>query len=194
MSSGVHGRVGRRATQALLAAALLLSPNAAAPSTADAAAPSAATWASLVGSVSNAPAVSVPLVPVTGFWSTQRSVSRAALAGSLAGGTRQVYVSAADLPSLAASLAVTPGPNVHALSPAGVLAAVQASPTSLGILRPEDVNPSVRMTGGSATCRRGRSRWTSRRVPRRPPSMPRPPGRWSLAATSCSTATSTSGP
>ena len=145
MSSGVHGRVGRRATQALLAAALLLSPNAAAPSTADAAAPSAATWASRVGSVSNAPAVSVPLVPVTGFWSTQRSVSRAALAGSLAGGTRQVYVSAADLPSLAASLAVTPGPNVHALSPAGVLAAVRASPTSLGILRPEDVNPSVRM-------------------------------------------------
>jgi hypothetical protein len=92
----------------------------------------------------DAPAISVPLVPVTGFWSTQRTISRAILAGSLAGGTRHVYVSAADLSPLTASLAVTPGPNVTALSPAGVVAAVQASPTSLGILRPEDVKPSVR--------------------------------------------------
>ena len=87
--------------------------------------------------------ISVPLVPVTGFWSSERTTSRTLIASALSGGQRHVYVSAADLPSLAASLGVTPGPNVSARTPAGVLAAIVASPTSLGIVRPEDVGPSV---------------------------------------------------
>jgi hypothetical protein len=81
---------------------------------------------------------------VTGFWSTERTLSRAILAADVKGGTRAVYVSAADLGPLAASLGVTPGTNVHALAPAAVIAKVVASPGSLGIVRPEDVRPSVR--------------------------------------------------
>ncbi len=97
-------------------------------------------------------AMTVPLVPVTGFWSTERTVSRVTLAGLLHGGTRHVYVAAADLPWLAADLGVTPGANVSALTPAGVLAAVKASPSSLGVVRPEDVGPSVRaLAVGSAS-------------------------------------------
>ena len=88
--------------------------------------------------------VLVPLVPVTGFWSSESSISLGVLAAAVSGGPRPVYVAAPDLPWLAASLAVTPGANVHALAPAAVLAAVQASPGSLGVLRPEDVGPSVR--------------------------------------------------
>jgi poly-gamma-glutamate synthesis protein (capsule biosynthesis protein) len=136
MRSRAHGRVA-----AVWLAALLLAPSqppaiAVTPVTPPSAAPGAAT--------TEATSIAVPLVPVTGFWSSQRTISRAILAGSLAGGSRKVFASAADLSALAASLAVTPGPNVTALSPAGVLAALQASPTSLGILRPEDVKPAVR--------------------------------------------------
>ncbi len=91
--------------------------------------------------------VLVPLVPVTGFWSTERSITRAALAAALAGGgstPRRVLVSAPDLPSLAADLGVRPGTNVRALSPADVRTALAASPGALGILRAEDVSPAVR--------------------------------------------------
>lgn len=93
------------------------------------------------------PVILVPLVPVTGFWSAERSISRAALASVLAGGgtsPRRVLVSAADLPSLAAALGVRPGTNVRAIPPADVRAGIAAVPGVLGILRAEDVTPSVR--------------------------------------------------
>ncbi|MEI7745661.1 MAG: hypothetical protein WCK58_18135, partial [Chloroflexota bacterium] len=88
----------------------------------------------------------VPMVPVTGFWSTEHSISRTALAAALAGtgaSPRRVYAAAEDLPSLAAFLGVTPGANVRALAPADVRAHVAASPSSLGIVRAEDVGPKV---------------------------------------------------
>jgi hypothetical protein len=91
--------------------------------------------------------VLVPLVPVTGFWSAERSITRSALAAALAGTgayPRPVLVSAADLPSLTRHLGVQPGRNVRALAPADVRAGLAASPGALGILRAEDVNPAVR--------------------------------------------------
>ncbi len=91
--------------------------------------------------------VLVPLVPVTGFWSAERSITRSALAAALAGTgayPRPVLVSAADLPFLARHLGVQPGRNVRALAPADVSAGLAASPGALGILRAEDVNPAVR--------------------------------------------------
>ncbi len=94
---------------------------------------------------SGLPPVLVPLVPVTGFWSSEQSITRSALATLLAGGSmRRVYVATADLPWLASLLRVTPGANVLALAPADVLAAVRASPSSLGIVRADQVVPSVR--------------------------------------------------
>ncbi len=102
--------------------------------------PGAGSPAPAAGSAS----VVVPLVPVTGFWSSERTISLDGLAAAVSGGSRPVYAAAPDLPWLAASLGVTPGANVHALAPADVLAAIQSSPGSLGVLRPEDVGPSVR--------------------------------------------------
>jgi len=141
MPGRARGPVAALAMAALLLTTCLPTALAAASAGVPSAAPRSAEPGAATPEVAG---IAVPLVPVTGFWSSQRTISRAILAGSLAGGTRKVYVSAADLSPLAASLAVAPGANVTALSPAGVVAAVQASPTSLGILRAEDVKPSVR--------------------------------------------------
>ena len=89
----------------------------------------------------------VPLVPATGFWSTERTISRRALAAAIAGRgahPRQVFISAADLAPLVAALGVVAGPNVRALSPARVRAALEKEPSALGILRAEDVTLDVR--------------------------------------------------
>ncbi|HYO42889.1 MAG TPA: CapA family protein [Candidatus Limnocylindrales bacterium] len=107
--------------------------------------------------------VLVPLVPVTGFWSTERSITRAGLAAALAGtgsSPRRVLVSAADLPSLAASLGVRPGSNVRSLTPADVRAGIAAAPGALGILRAEHVTPAVRAlaVGGTTLFGGGRVR------------------------------------
>jgi hypothetical protein len=86
-------------------------------------------------------------VPATGFWSTERTISRRALAAAIAGRgahPRKVFISAADLAPLVAALGVTAGPNVSALSPARVRAALAKTPNALGILRAEDVTPDVR--------------------------------------------------
>jgi poly-gamma-glutamate capsule biosynthesis protein CapA/YwtB (metallophosphatase superfamily) len=94
-----------------------------------------------------APPVLVPLVPVTGFWSTERSITRSALAAAVAGsGTspRRVLVSRDDLAALAASLGVRPGSNVRALAAADVRAQLAATPSAIGILRAEDVTPRIR--------------------------------------------------
>lgn len=109
----------------------------------------------------------VPLVPVTGLWSTGRSISRTTLTATLAGtgsaATRPVYVAAGDLPWLAAFLAVTPGPNVTALSAAEVRSRVVANPGALGILRAEQVTFRVRALAvdGIALFGSGRTRSVS---------------------------------
>jgi poly-gamma-glutamate synthesis protein (capsule biosynthesis protein) len=92
-------------------------------------------------------AVLVPLVPVTGFWSTERSITRSALATAVAGtGTnpRRVYVSDGDLAALAASLGVRPGSNVRSMRAAHVRAQLAATPSAIGILRADEVTPRVR--------------------------------------------------
>lgn len=91
--------------------------------------------------------VLVPLVPVTDFWSTERSISLAELAAAIVGSgedPRPVVVPAVDLAGLAAALGVAAGPNVRALPPARIRAAIAKAPNTLGILRAEDVAPDVR--------------------------------------------------
>ena len=91
--------------------------------------------------------VLAPLVPVTGFWSTQRSITRSGLAAALSGAgasPRPVLVSADDLAALAADLGVRPGPNVRALPASEVRAQLATTPSALGVLRAEDVTPRVR--------------------------------------------------
>jgi len=91
--------------------------------------------------------VLVPLVPVTGYWSTERTISRRALAAAVAGRgahSRQVLISTADLAPFVAALGVAAGPNVRALPPAKIRAALARAPNALGILRAEDVTPDVR--------------------------------------------------
>ncbi len=105
----------------------------------------------------------VPLVPVTGFWSTERSITRSALTAAVAGRgshPRLVLVSTADLRWLTTALRVTAGRNVRAMSPAKVRAAVAKNPGALGILRAQDVRPDVRAlaVGGVTLFGEGRLR------------------------------------
>jgi poly-gamma-glutamate capsule biosynthesis protein CapA/YwtB (metallophosphatase superfamily) len=91
--------------------------------------------------------VFVPLVPVTGFWSTERSISRSRLAAAVAGSgsrPRSVLVGAADLAPLLSALGVTQGSNVRTLSVSKIRAALAEDPGALGFLRAEDVTPAVR--------------------------------------------------
>ena len=91
--------------------------------------------------------VPVPLVPVTGFWSPERSITRSGLAAALSGAgtsSRRVLVSSDDLAPLAADLGVRPGPNVRALPASEVRAQLATTPSALGVLRAEDVTPRVR--------------------------------------------------
>ncbi len=121
--------------------------------------------------------VLVPLVPVTGFWSTERSISRSSLAAVVAGAGRSprtVLVPAADLPWLATKLGVRPGSNVHAATPAGIRAALGRSPGALGILRAEDVMPGVRALAVGGTTLFGGSRL--RDLARWPLLVEEPPG------------------
>jgi poly-gamma-glutamate capsule biosynthesis protein CapA/YwtB (metallophosphatase superfamily) len=99
--------------------------------------------------------VLVPLVPVTGSWSTERSITRAALVAAITGQgphPREVLVSAEDLAPLVAALGVKAAPNVRALSAGDIRARIAKSPTALGIVRAEDVSPAVRVlaVGGAA--------------------------------------------
>ena len=99
------------------------------------------------GPATNPSPVPVPLVPVTGFWSSERSITRASLAAALSGGgtsPRRVLVSSADLPALAVALGIRPGANVLARTPAQVRAGIASQPGALGILRAGDVTPAVR--------------------------------------------------
>jgi poly-gamma-glutamate capsule biosynthesis protein CapA/YwtB (metallophosphatase superfamily) len=96
----------------------------------------------------------VPLVPVVGYWSTERSISRAELVALIGGGggpaaegpanySRVVGVSAVDLPPLAKLLGVEPR-GVMDMSAAQIKFLVKTSPNLLGIIRADDVTPDVR--------------------------------------------------
>jgi poly-gamma-glutamate synthesis protein (capsule biosynthesis protein) len=103
--------------------------------------------------------VLVPIVPVTGFWSTERSISMSTLSSVVAGTVpRRVFASADDLSALASFLGVVPGANVHRTTPAGVREGVAADPGALGLLRAEDVRPTVRALGVGGAALFGASR------------------------------------
>ncbi len=91
----------------------------------------------------------MPLVPVVAFWSGQRNIDKPELAALLSGRQtdgpyRTIAVSAADAPGLARGIGSPLAPAVRLLSPAEVLDAVRKDAAALGIIRPEDVEPSVR--------------------------------------------------
>ena len=91
--------------------------------------------------------VRVPLVPVTGFWSKERSITRADLQLAIEGRTsptRRVLVSAADLVALADALGVVPGPNVSAVEPGQLRSEILRSTRTLGLVRASDVSPELR--------------------------------------------------
>jgi poly-gamma-glutamate synthesis protein (capsule biosynthesis protein) len=91
--------------------------------------------------------LSEALVPVTGFWSKRRSITRAELAAAVAGtaaDSGSVLVSSADVDGLAAALGVTPGPSVDRLSAAAIVTQISETPDTLGIVRAEDVGPGMR--------------------------------------------------
>ena len=94
--------------------------------------------------------VFIPLVPVTGAWSTTTSISTAELAAALAGdgpSPPTVVIAAADLAPLTAHLGVLPGANVRTMDAAGVRAAILAAPEILGILRAEEIGLGMRALG-----------------------------------------------
>ena len=91
--------------------------------------------------------VMVPLVPVMGFWSDRRSITRDELAAAVAGtatDAEPILVSSADVAGLASLLGVTPGPTVRALSGAGIVTQLADTPGVLGVVRAADVGPGMR--------------------------------------------------
>ena len=92
----------------------------------------------------------VPLVPIVGFWSERRTISRDELADALDGKSPgpspnplQIVVSSDDLGALAALLHVAAF-GARSMAPAGVVAFVKATPNALGIIRADDVALGVR--------------------------------------------------
>lgn len=88
------------------------------------------------------------VVAVVAFWSSERGVTRAALARAVAGDDPAhpaVVVQASELAPLAAALDVSPGPKIRTGSAAQVRAAVRGQPGVIGILRAKDVTPDVRV-------------------------------------------------
>jgi poly-gamma-glutamate capsule biosynthesis protein CapA/YwtB (metallophosphatase superfamily) len=99
---------------------------------------------------SSTPPAGIAVVPIVGFWSTDRSLTTDRLRAALAGRDRRfriVVVGGPDLAALAASLHVGASPTVRQLSPRAVIAAVQGRRDVLGFIRAADVRPSVRALG-----------------------------------------------
>ena len=96
------------------------------------------------------PAAGIAIVPIVGFWSSDRALSLDRVRTALAGRDtryRRVVVADPDLAALAAGLGVTPGPKVEHLAPKAVLAAVLGRTDVLGFIRAADIRPSVRALG-----------------------------------------------
>ncbi|HEY5436647.1 MAG TPA: CapA family protein [Candidatus Limnocylindrales bacterium] len=121
--------------------------------------------------------VFVPLVPVTGPWSTEGSITRAALVAALTGQglhPREVLVSAEDLAPLAAALGLRPASNVRAMLPGDIRTRIAKSPAALGIVRAEDVTPAVRALAVGGVTLFGETR--IRDLAAWPLQVPEPPG------------------
>jgi len=98
----------------------------------------------------NAPVAEVAIVPIVGYWSTERSISTAELRLALTGhdpSFRTVVVAQPDLEAIAAALGVQAAAGVRQLTPSAVIAAVQGTTDVLGLLQPEDVRPAIRALG-----------------------------------------------
>ena len=133
------------------------------------------------------------LVPVTGFWSKERSITTATLATEIAGSgphPRRVLVEAADLPAVARLLGVEPGANVEPLGPGAIRTAIARDPRALGLIRAADVTPGLRALAVDGAALFGAARRTGLAgwpllVPARPdPGRPPfdPGAAWTLAA------------
>ena len=93
----------------------------------------------------------IALVPIVGYWSTQRSIARSDLASLVSGlhaagpspASAAVAVTADDATALASALGVT-AQGHWALSAADVRARVKAEPGTIGIVRVDDVTMDVR--------------------------------------------------
>ncbi len=99
---------------------------------------------------SSTPVPGIAVLPIVGFWSSDRSLSMEQLGTALTGRDRRfrkVVVGQPDLTALAAILHVRPGPEVLELAPAAVIAAVRGRSDVLGFIRASDVGPSVRALG-----------------------------------------------
>jgi poly-gamma-glutamate capsule biosynthesis protein CapA/YwtB (metallophosphatase superfamily) len=130
-------------------------PETAGASTSPAASVTAAPPTSATSAASASPraaeSVYVPLVPVVGFWSGLRSIDRSDLGLLLAGKAGpgsaafdRIVIQAQDAAGLARAFGIRLAPSVRTASPQEVLAAVQAQPGTLGIVRAEQVTPAVR--------------------------------------------------
>jgi capsule synthesis protein PGA_cap len=98
----------------------------------------------------SSPVPRVALVPIVGFWSTDRSLSTDQIRAALAGRNhrfRIIAVADPDLAALTDALSVQAGPRVVKLAPAAVLAAIRGRRDALGFVRAADVRPSVRALG-----------------------------------------------
>jgi len=96
------------------------------------------------------PGPRIPVVPILGFWSTDRSLSTDQLRAAVAGRDRRfrrVVVADPGLAALATTLGVPSGPAILELTPRAVIAAVRGRSDVLGIVRASDVRPSVRALG-----------------------------------------------
>ena len=90
------------------------------------------------------------IVPIVGYWSSDRTITSAELRLALAGKDpkfRKVIVASPDRAAVAAALGVQAAGGVTELSPTAVTAAVEGHSNVLGLVRAEDVRPAVRALG-----------------------------------------------
>jgi len=171
------------------------------PRSAGATSPTAATSAPTptghsTASPSPTPPELVAMVPVVGFWSSERSIGRAELTSIFAAGAgtgdassfRLIAVDSAELGGVAAALGAAPATTLEALSAEGVKAAVRGDDGVLGLIPASDVTPDVRALAVDGVALFGAGRihdlasWplmvaaTSATIPFSPPSI------WTLAA------------
>ncbi len=120
------------------------------PGNPSAAPPTASASPLPAGSAQPSPLAEVAVVPIVGFWSTDRSITTAELRLALSGHDprfKRVLVAEPDLAAVAAALGVQPGSTVAQLSPAAVIAAVEGHSNVLGLVQPESVRPAIRALG-----------------------------------------------
>jgi len=136
-----------------------------------------------------------PLVPVVSFWSPPRNIALVDVARLWAGmpdavaetHLQSVAISAWAADPLARAFGLPPGDLVRVLSSADVIAAVRASPTTLGLLSAADVGPEVRALSVDGVSLYGPDRTNDLSswplvVPSSTPTTFSPDTEWTLAA------------